>query len=484
MTDATVRTAHAFDDELARLDATATAAAVRSGDLSPAESIAAAIARAERLEPELRAIATPDFDRARAAAAAADASGPFAGVPTFVKDMTDVAGLPTRNGSGAFAHAAPATKTFAIAQQLLDMGTVCLGKSSLPEFGFTPSTEFPDGTATHNPWNLGRSVGGSSGGAAALVASGVVPIAHGQDGGGSIRIPAACAGLVGLKASRGRLVTDPHDKLMPVQIVVDGVVTRSVRDTAAYFAEAEARFRNPKLPAIGHVRAPLARPLRIGAVIDSPIGVAIDPATRATFEATIALLEELGHHVEPMDPPVGADFAEDFIHYWSSLAWAVTVAGRALFDPSFDKHGLADITWGLGRRFRSRWRSTVGAMVRLRRSAQAQASVFDGIDAFLSPTIAHLPPPLGHLGTDLPFDVLFPRVEHWVGFTPLANATGAPAISLPLGHDAGTNLPVGMMFSAATGRERLLLELALALEEARPFASLADLPAAPPAAQP
>ena len=466
-------TAQTFSDELARLDAVATAEAVRRREVSAEEVVVAAIARARAVDPRIGAVACEDYERAVGRARRAGA-GAFAGVPTFIKDMTDVAGLPTRNGSDAFANAGPATTTSGIAQQMFDMGMVGLGKSTLPEFGFTPSTEFPDGAPTRNPWNLDRSAGGSSGGAAALVASGVVPIAHGQDGGGSIRLPAACNGLVGLKSSRGRLPADPHDWLLPVSLVVDGVLTRTVRDTAAYFAEADRRHRPAKLPPLGDVTVPVGRRLRVGALLESPAGVAIDAPTRRVFAQTVAVLEELGHDVRSVEAPVGAQFAEDFVHYWSMLAYAVSVAGRQLFDPSFDKARLTMLTNGLAARFRSKAASTPGVVRRLRRSAAAYEAQFDDLDVILSPTVAHLPPELGHLGTDLPFDVLFPRVEQWVGFTPLANATGTPAISLPLGHDDATNLPVGMMFSAAMGRDGLLLRLAIELEAARPFRSLAD----------
>jgi amidase len=467
-----VTSAHAFDDELARLDAVATAEAVRRGELSAEEAVTAAVERARRLDPRIAAVACEDYDRALARARAGVA-GAFAGVPTFIKDMTDVAGLPTRNGSAAFADAKPATTTFGIAQQMFDMGMVGLGKSTLPEFGFTPSTEFPDDDPTRNPWNTSRSAGGSSGGAGALVASGVVPIAHGQDGGGSIRLPAACNGLVGLKSSRGRLLPDPHDRLLPVKLVTDGVLTRTVRDTAGYFVEADRRYRPRKLPPLGDVTRPVGGSLRIGALVDSPTGVAVDGATRRVFDETVDLLEGLGHHVRPVAAPVDARFAEDFIHYWSMLAFFTHWFGKQLFDPSFDKTKLTMLTEGLSERFRRKALTTTGAIVRLRRSAAAYAAQFGDLDVVLSPTLAHLPPELGHLGTHLSFDVLFPRVEQWVGFTPLANATGAPAVSLPLGFDDEAHLPVGMMFSAPRGADGLLLRLALQLEAAKPFPSLA-----------
>jgi amidase len=467
-----VTSAHAFTDDLAGLDAVATADLVRTKQVSPAEVVAAAIERAEALHADLNAVATPDYERARATATRASTHGTFAGVPTFIKDGTDVAGLPTREGSDAFHLAGPAKATAPIAQQLFDMGTVNLGKSTLPEFGFTASTEFPDGTATHNPWNLARTPGGSSGGAGALVAAGVVPLAHGQDGGGSIRIPAACNGLVGLKATRGRLLPDPTARLLPVKIVADGVLTRTVRDTVAYYREAELRYRSRTLPPLGEVSLPLDRPLRVGAFVDTPTGAVVDAATRRTFDATVELLERLGHRVETVDPPVGQQFADDFVHYWAMLAFAVRRSGHKLYDPTFDRTRLTMLTNGLAERFRAGWSSTPAVIARLRRSREVFERSMANLDVVLTPTMAQLPPVLGHLGTTLAYDVLFPRVEEWVGFTPLANATGAPAISLPLGHDADTDLPVGMMFSGRFGDDGLLLRLALQLEEAQPFPTL------------
>lgn len=470
-----IRTAHAYDDELARLDGVATAAAVRAGELAPEEVVASAIERARALDPIIHAVVTEDYDRALTAAVGATA-GAFAGVPTFIKDMTHVAGLPTRNGSAAFAGAAPARETSGLATQLFDMGMVGLGKSTLPEFGFLPCTEFPDAEATRNPWNLDRSTGGSSGGAAALVASGVVPVAHGADGGGSIRIPAACCGLVGLKATRGRLLPPPEARHMPVDVEVEGVLTRTVRDTALFLAEAERRFRDRRLPPVGHVTEPVIGRLRIGAVLDSPADAPVDHATRAAFEGAVALLEELGHDVRPVEFPVGHQFAEDFVLYWSSLAWAVSVQGKRLFDESFEPEQLTPLTKGLAARFRSRWWREAGAVWRLRRSAVRYAEAMVGLDVVVSPTVATLAPEIGHLDMGLPFDVVFPRAEAWVGYTPLANAAGTPAISLPLHRDEATNLPVGVMLSAAHGDDALLLRLALQLEEAAPWPLLADVP--------
>ena len=464
--------AHAFTDDLSRLDAVATARLVRAKEVTPEEVVAAAIERSKAVNPELDGVAAEDYDRALRAARSAGTHGPFAGVPTFIKDGTDVAGLPTRNGTEALARIAPAKHTAPIAQQFFDMGAISLGKSRLPEFGFIPSTEFPDGTATHNPWNLGHTPGGSSGGAAALVAAGVVPVAHAQDGGGSTRIPAACNGLVGLKPTRGRLLPDPHGRLLPVKIVFDGVVTRTVRDTAAYYQEAERRYRSSKLKSLGNTTDPIDRPLRVGTFTATPTGAVLDAATQRTFDETVSLLEQLGHRVEPVDLPIDQQFVEDFIRYWSMLVFAVDRAGKLLYDKAFDAAKLTPVTKGLAAEFASDWKGIAGTIRRLRASTAAFEQVMGSLDVVLTPTVAQLPPVLGHLSAALPYDVVFPRVIDWIGFPPLANANGAPAISLPLGHDAASNLPVGMMFSGRFGDDGLLLRLALQLEEARPFPTL------------
>jgi amidase len=466
-------TSHAFgDDALAQHDATALAALVRDKECSPAEIAAAAVARARAVDPTLRAVAVDGYDDALASSTR-PLTGPFAGVPTFIKDMIDVQGMPTRYGSQAFAAALPASRTDPLAAQMLQMGMLCLGKSTMPEFGLTPSTEFPHRAPTRNPWNLDHSAGGSSGGAAALVAAGVVPIAHTADGGGSTRIPAACCGLVGLKPSRGRLLASASTAHQIIGIVADGVTTRSVRDTALYYTEAEKRYRNPRLPPIGTVDRPLGRPLRIAAVTTTQGRGRLDAATQREFDATVALLTSLGHRVTPRAAPLHPRFAEDFILYWSMLAFGITVAGKYALGPAFDRAGLTDLTFGLADRFKRDAIKAPGAIVRLRRAAREFAEGFAEFDVVLTPTLGQLPPPLGFLGMDLPYEVAFPRVEEWVCFTPYANVTGAPSLSLPLGHDADTNLPVGMLFGAHHGHDRLLLQLGLQLEEAQPFRTLA-----------
>lgn len=467
----TIRTTHAFsDDVLGRHDGVAIAKLIRDGKLSSKEVTDAAIARAEKMEPSIAAIVVDTFDRARDQASR-PLSGAFAGVPTFIKDMTDVAGVPTRFGSDALYRSAPAKKNHKIAQQFYDMGMVVLGKSTMPDFGFTPSTEFPDREPTRNPWNLDHSVGGSSGGSAALVAAGVVPIANAADGGGSIRIPAAACGLVGLKPTRGRLPTAQAAEPF-VGLVTDGVVTRSVRDTAQFMFESERQHANPKLTPIGQVDRPLDRPLRIGVVSEPPTSAVIDDVVKRELNSAIALLNSLGHATEPVDLPIDDQFADDFITFWCLLALLVSSTSKLLMDSTFDKSRLTSVMKGLRQQSFRRLPKVPGAIARLRRSHVAYSAMFKDFDLMLCPTVGQRTPPIGYLGMDLPFETLFPRVEQWACFTPYANATGAPSISLPLGFDEPTNLPVGIMFSAELGNERLLLELALQLEQAAAWRQL------------
>jgi amidase len=346
-----------------------------------------------------------------------------------------------------------------------------LGKSRLPEFGFSASTEYLEGDPVRNPWDLGFSAGASSGGSAALVAAGVVPVAHANDGGGSIRIPAAACGLVGLKPTRGRFVPDSVDRTMPVQIVSQGVVTRSVRDTAVFFAGMEAAWRNPRLPPVRHVLGPGRTRLRVGLVVDSVNGARTDDETRQAVLDTAELLQRLGHRVEETTMPLEVRFAADFARYWALLGLLITAVGTV--DRSFDVAKTDNLTKGLAARCRKELARMPGAVRRLRGSTKEYRKAFADHDVLLSPVLSHTTPPIGHLSPTLEFDELFARLETYVAFTPLNNATGSPAMSLPLGRSA-RGLPIGVHFSADLGDERTLLELAYELEEARPFARIQD----------
>lgn len=463
---------HAFgNDALGDDDAVALAERIRTRQVSGVEVAEAAIARARQVDPTLNAIALEDFAAALEKARRPGA-GVFSGVPTFVKDNTDVRGLPSNHGSRAV-NARPAKADAGFARQFLAQGFLCLGKSRLPEFGLNASTEFMGAAPARNPWHPGYSTGASSGGSAALVAAGVVPLAHANDGGGSIRIPAACCGLVGLKPTRGRLISPEAARALPVKIVVDGVVTRSVRDTAHFFAAAETYYANRHLPAIGLVREASKRRLRIGLVLDSITGHRTDDATRATVLATARLLASLGHTVDEIPMPVSPSFAADFSTYWGMLSFLVATFGKQVMSPDFDASKLDNLTVGLSNLFKKNAWTTPAVMYRLRRLSGEYARIFAHHDLVLSPVLAHTTPKLGYLSPEQGFDVLFDRLLKYVSFTPLNNAAGGPGISLPAGATA-EGLPIAVHFSANHGAERTLLEVAFEIEAAQPWRRIQD----------
>lgn len=468
---------HTFcNDVMGRDDATTLAERIRNREISVTELTRAAIARAQAADPLIHGVALANYDEALQTASRCDAEGKsgaqslFQGVPTFIKDNTNVTGLATRQGSLAVPEI-PASDTSPFARQLLAQGFLCLGKSTLPEFGFNASTEPAHGPATRNPWNLAYSSGASSGGSAALVAAGVVPIAHANDGGGSIRIPAACCGLVGLKPTRGRLINNEAAASLPINIISEGVVTRSVRDTANFLDQAESYYRNPKLPAVGNIQGPSGRPLRIGLVLDSINGHKTDNITRQTVEETALRLERLGHRIEPVPVPVHSAFPDDFALYWALLAFGVRTNGRKILHPDFDKRRTDGLTNGLDRMFRRQFWRLPAALWRLKRSWHDYAHAMAGFDAVLTPVLGHTTPTLGHLSPDVPFDTLFERLRQYVSFTPLANATGAPAISIPAGRTPD-HLPVSVQFMGRHGGEPTLLDIAYTLEANHPWPQL------------
>ncbi len=463
---------HAFtDDALGDRDATGVAEAIAAGEISASEAIESAIARSDLVEDRLNGLMYRDFARARRRATEPRPGG-FSGVPMLFKDNIPVGGMPMTEGSRAMPHAAT-EHDGRVADQFLRTGMIPIGTSTMPEFGWTASTE-TEVYQTHNPWGLDYSAGGSSGGSAAYVAAGVVPIAHGNDGGGSIRIPAACCGLVGLKPTRGRLRTNEGNTMMPVRIVSDSVLTRSVRDVARFFTEAERIHHNRLLPHIGDVTRPIDRPLNIGVMFDSPVAPPTDPQTRAAVEDLAHLLESLGHHVEPFDLKIPASFADDFTYYWELLALMASHFGAGSDNEAFDPSLLEPLTHGLARDgLHHLWRAPLYVSRLLASSAVSRAAFRHGPDAVLTPVLTTTTNKLGYLGPDLDPHEHFRRLRDLCGFTPLANATGAPAISLPTGQtDSG--MPIGTMLSATHGAEPLLLRLALQIEQARPWRRIQD----------
>jgi amidase len=456
-------------DALGDRDATGVAAAIRDGEITAAEALEAAIARSERVNSELNFIAAPllDYGRARAAEAL---TGPFAGVPTLIKDLMPMTGQPTRYGARAFANFVPDAQP-PYMDALLAAGLVPFGKSTTPEFGLTATTETLLGGATHNPWDVTRSSGGSSGGAAVAVAARVVPIAHASDGGGSIRIPASCNGLFGLKPSRGRSVIagspDPG-----MQISVNGCVSHSVRDTAAWLAATEQSGDGATLAPVGVVTGPGQQRLRIMLQIPNALGNEPDPEVRAAVEATAALCRSLGHQVTEGRAPIdGAQFGADFTLLWANGALEVVnlVRSQAPAGAPLDQL-LEPLTLELAQHAQTQGPAALAAAIaRLRAVEATYAAMFTDADVYLTPVLSNPPLPLGQIDGSHGM-VVFETLLNYVGYTPLQNVAGAPAMSVPLGWSAA-GLPIGSHFSAPVGQERRLLELAYELEQAQPWAA-------------
>jgi len=455
-------------------DATETAAMIKSGQTTSAEVVAASIDRALKLQPRLNFLVASDFDRALANAKAGGQAGPFAGVPFLVKDLDDFVGLPTRSGSRAMLGLPPANRQDPLIDAYGKSGVVVIGKSATPEYGFLPTTEPTAFGPTRNPWDPSRSSGGSSGGAAVATATGVVPFAHASDGGGSIRIPASCCGLLGLKPSRGRMTgTRGHTRISDLS--VDHVLTRSVRDSAVMFAATEDAGRGAQHPAVGLVAAPLKRRLRVGLIIDGGAGKPPTAEVRAATESSVKLLESLGHRVIPTKWPMGPDFIQDFLLLWaSSAAGLADGLGKALGRPA-DGDVLEAFSLGMARMYRQAPAEALPhALERLNAAALAYDPWFvtNRFDVIMSPVLAAPPPPIGFVGPDVPFEILVERLVEYVGYTTYHNVAGAPAMSVPLNWTP-SGLPVGTMFAARVGGEGLLFQLAYQLEAARPWADKA-----------
>jgi amidase len=448
------------DDVLGTRDGIELAALVAAGDIQASEAVEAAIARTRKVNPDLNAIVTETFEQARSQHKI-PATGLLAGVPSFIKDNEHVKGVPTLIGTRALPKK-PADVSSRFVEQFLSVGLVSLGKTTLPEFGLTATTESLVTGSTHNPWNLDYSTGGSSGGSAALVAAGVVPLAHGNDGGGSIRIPAACCGLVGLKPSRGRLADVEGTEKMLIHIVCNGVISRSVRDTAAFYAAVEKNYRNPDLPEIGLVQHPGKDRLRIGLFTDTPHNTSSHTDSVEVTVHTGKLCEDLGHNVEKIACPFKAQIMEDFIIYWGMLAFFIHHFGKMILDTGFDKKQLEIWTLGLSRFFRKKFLKAPFSIRRLKRFSKQYENIFSDYDILLSQTLSHAPPKIGYIGPEVSFETHFERLRQYVAFTPLQNTAGAPAISLPMGFSrngglAETGCPSASILLRHTARKSVCL---------------------------
>jgi len=451
---------------------------VRRGEVSASDLLETAIARAEAVNPRINAVVYRFYDAARTAAASfKPAAEPFAGVPLLLKDILgDCAGVPTRYGSG-FIPAVPAPADSYLVARLKRAGFIPFAKTNAPEFGLPPFTEPRLYGPARNPWDLARTPGGSSGGSAAAVAAGVVPLAHANDGGGSIRIPAACCGLVGLKPTRGRTSLGPLIGDIMNGLVVEHVVSRSVRDTAAaldavagYAAGDPYAAPPPPRPFLAAL-ADTPRRLRIAFSTRLPYGGALDAEIAAATTATATLCADLGHTVEEADVDFGAAaIGPAFLAVYAAGLAATIDAVARLVGRGPRAEDVEAMTWNfyqLGRAVTgSQYLTAVGA---LQQAGRAFAAFFERRDVWLTPSLGAAPLPVGLIDFDDPKASLAdPRIAAFAHYNPLYNLSGLPAVSLPL-QVSPAGLPIGMLFGARHGEEALLLQLAGALEAARPW---------------
>lgn len=462
-------------------DALALAADIASGATTAAEVLEDAIARIEALDPQLNAMVATRFDAARAEVEAGLPDGPLRGVPIVIKALgTDVAGLPAADGSRLFADVV-ADVDSTVVQRYKAAGMVVLGTTNVPEMGKTTTTESLLHGPCRNPWDTAHSTGGSSGGSAAAVSSGMVPVAHGTDGGGSIRIPAAMCGLVGLKPSRGRVPTWPHPDALSSPLSYHHALTTTVRDSAALL-DAVAGHRpgdaygapTPPRPFLDEVGADPGR-LRVGMLRVAPGPFPTDPACTATVDRTAALLGELGHEVREVE--LGLDVMEVMsavgaimgAQLRATVDARLAALGRELDDDDIEPwtkvildnamtHSAPDVARALQTAHRTGWRV-------------AEQFGPDGVDLLMLPTLPTTTPELGYLDVTDP-ETMWTRSSAFSVCTSMFNLSGQPAISLPLGAD-DRGLPVGVQLVADYAREDLLLRLSGQLEVAAPWQRVA-----------
>jgi amidase len=464
--------------DIAWLDGTAQADLVRRGEVTPVELVDAAISRIEHLNPQLDAVIRTRFELARKEAAGDLPDGPFRGVPILLKDIgCMVAGEPMAFGIGSLRDMAWPVTSF-LAQMFQAAGFIAVGRTNVPEFGTTVTTEAMSFPAARNPWNPGHSTGGSSGGSAAAVASGMVAVAHANDGGGSIRIPASECGLVGLKPTRGRVSQGPLIGEAWAGGTIDGSLARTVRDAAGVLDVISER-----MPGEPYYAPPLPRPLsqevgadpgrlRIG-VVDH-VGderFLDDPQCRAAVAAAARLLESLGHQVAQSWP--AAMFEYEFTRHFTAIIAADTEAtfrafeaelGHPIGDAEIEPRNAAYRQAGraLGSVEYLHARQWIGQW------ARRMASWWDDFDLLLTPTLGAQPPELGWFTAAGP-EAEGRRIASFIPYTAQFNMTGQPAVSLPL-HWTPDDLPVGVQLVAAYGREDVLVRVASQLEQAAPWA--------------
>jgi len=451
----------AFDTKSLQMDAVTQAQMLQAGELSAFDLAQDAITRIKRLNPIVNAVITPLFDEALERSRDLPI-GPFQGVPYLLKDLIDFKGARTAYGSRMLKNnISDASHVFT--QAVERAGLNILGKTNTPEFGLLATTEPLVFGPTANPWSLKHSAGGSSGGAAAAVASGMVAIAQGSDGGGSLRMPASCCGIFSLKPSRMRNVYRGRPALNG--LAVKGHMSRTVRDSAALHAVTEWQGHDAPFAPIGAVKGPATRRLKIGMHMMNLKGNMPDGDVEHAIRATGQLCQDLGHTVEEMSLPIDGDlFNRYFLTLWSRVpAGLVDKAGSAaeqVLEPwtrylaeYHKKRGAADFE---------------DALQYMQLAEREMEKLFGVYDVVLSPVLSAAPVSLGKHSPDVSGDFLVEDVMNYVGYTPLYNGTGQPAMSVPLSWNS-EGLPIGSHFAARLGDEQTLFELAYELEAAKPW---------------
>lgn len=465
-------------NEFGSLDATALAGMVRKKEVKPIELVDAAIERIERLNPTLNAVITPLYEQARREAMGKLPEGPFTGVPFLLKDIGAMLGGVRMTMGTAFLKDFIPDHDSELVVRLKRSGLIMVGKTSAPELGILPTTESRFLGRTRNPWNLDRTTGGSSGGSAAAVASRMVPMAHANDGGGSIRIPASCCGVFGLKPTRARNPLGPDLGDMFGGLVAEHAVTRSVRDSAALLDATSGPDVGdpywappPVRPFLLEVGADPGK-LRMAFTASGIPGVKIHPDCSQAVRDAATLCASLGHEVEEVNPPLDRNLiTQAFMVLWSSgCAW--TIDGLALTTgktPTPDQ--FEPLTWALYEMGKKQSASAyLLSLTLLQRIARTIAGFFLKYDLWITPTLAEPPLPLGTFDSPSENPLHgYRQAEAFVPFTPICNFTGQPAMSVPLFWNSA-GLPVGTHFIGRFGDEATLFRLGAQLESARPWA--------------
>jgi len=466
-----------ISDELSNIDALAQAELVRKKDVSPLELVEAAIDRAEWVNPSINAVVIKMYDHARELAQGPIGDGPLAGVPFLLKNLlAEYAGLQFTQSSMFLKDFVPNSDS-ELVRRYRQAGLITIGKTNTPELGIGATAEPRMYGPSRNPWDLTRSTGGSSGGAAAAVATGIVPAAHGNDAGGSIRIPAACCGLFGLKPTRGRNPLGPHYGDIKNGLVAEHVLTRTVRDSAAILDATSGPDVGDPYPAPRPARPFLEEvgvdpgQLRIALTTKSPLGTPIHPECSASAADVAALCQELGHEVVETSPEYDGE------KLWRSFTTVITAGVGSSIDgwarrlgrtPTADE--FEPFIWALYERVqRISAPEYLAAVQDMQRVSRDLAQFFEEYDAWLTPTLGEPPVPLGTLvysGGD-PLE-LRRRQLTFTPFTYISNATGQPSVSVPLSW-TGDGLPIGAHFVGRYGDEATLFRLSAQLEEARPW---------------